>query len=119
MSIINRVAIEELGEQIGQENLTPLFEIFTTELADYQQTLSQCEASKTSKQLAEICHALKSSAASFGADALCEHAREMDRLYKLGTDLTSGDYVNQTNAMLAETERAYTDYIVNKGARRR
>lgn len=111
MSIINRVAIDELGEQIGQENLTPLFEIFTKELADYQQILSQCEANEISKQLAEICHALKSSAASFGADTLCEHAREMDRLYKLGTDLSLGDYVEQTNAMLAETKHAYIDYI--------
>ncbi|CAM4428589.1 Hpt domain-containing protein [Vibrio agarivorans] len=110
MDVMNKVKIDDLGAQIGKENLAPLFEIFTNELADYQQSLKTIEGDMLSKLLGEICHALKSSAASFGADALCEHAIAVDAQFKQGADLTQGEWVDTTLTLLEQTHIAYTQF---------
>ncbi|WP_394239999.1 Hpt domain-containing protein [Vibrio astriarenae] len=110
MQIMNRVKIDELGAQIGTGNLVPLFEIFTGELAQYQELLKNCDSGMVSKELGEICHALKSSAASFGADALCEHAIQVDGEFKAGNDLSKGEWVADTLELLVQTHEAYTQF---------
>ncbi|MDR9827963.1 Hpt domain-containing protein [Vibrio sp. FNV 38] len=113
MDVMNKVKIEELGAQIGINNLPPLFEIFTSELAQYQNQIKASQADSVTLQLGEICHALKSSAASFGADALCHHAKEIDVLYKHRKDLSQGDYIERTLELLVKTHQVYTQFELN------
>ena len=70
MKVLNQQKVDELAGEIGQENVPVLLEIFLGELKGYYEHLEINKASDTSKYLADISHALKSSAASFGADSL-------------------------------------------------
>ena len=68
--VLNQQKVDELAGEIGQENVPVLLEIFLGELKGYYEHLEINKESDTSKYLADISHALKSSAASFGADSL-------------------------------------------------
>jgi len=68
--VLNQQKVDELAGEIGQENVPVLLEIFLGELKGYYEHLEINKASDTSKYLADISHALKSSAASL-AQILC------------------------------------------------
>lgn len=72
MTILNQQKIDELSMEIGSDNVPVLLDIFLGEMDTYIDNLSQLEGSEQLVYLKEISHALKSSAASFGADSLCE-----------------------------------------------
>lgn len=80
---LNSQKIEQLFNEIGQENLPALLDIFLAELSEYQQTLND-DSDALEQNLGNISHALKSSAASFGADNLCQVAKHIDAKVKAG-----------------------------------
>ena len=69
MEIINQKQVDRLAAEIGKENVPVLLEIFLNEIAGYESTLLSLEGQEQHAYLTEVSHALKSSAASFGADA--------------------------------------------------
>ncbi|NOH95411.1 quorum-sensing phosphorelay protein LuxU [Vibrio sp. 99-70-13A1] len=97
MSLLNQNKINELAGEIGEENVPVLLDIFLGELSGYNEQLSSGQLEDTNQYLAEISHALKSSAASFGADQLCELAVSFDSRVKqkvLLTDIDSSEMQN-------------------------
>lgn len=69
------------------------FSIFIGELVDYAEALANgpSERSEAEEQLKSISHSLKSSAASFGAERLCEFATRLDARYKTGEDINTSE----------------------------
>ncbi|MCF8779107.1 Hpt domain-containing protein [Vibrio sp. IRLE0018] len=86
MELLNQKKIASLSEEIGQENVPMLLEIFLGELESYLKVLCDATYSDKLSYLKEISHALKSSAASFGADSLCAYAVEIDARAKQNDD---------------------------------
>lgn len=87
MQLLNEEKIQRLASEIGQENVPMLLSIFLGELKEYITILSSIDPPSVEPQLGAISHALKSSAASFGADRLCSFAIEIDKMAKLGQTL--------------------------------
>ncbi|WP_165310647.1 quorum-sensing phosphorelay protein LuxU [Vibrio ziniensis] len=103
MEVLNQSKIEKLAREIGEDNVPLLVEIFLGELVAYQQSLTSNELTDKTQYLKDISHALKSSAASFGADKLCAKAVDIDAKAKLGEHFdvrieaaTMVDIINQT-----------------------
>ncbi len=110
MEILNKQKIAALASEIGEENVPVLLDIFLGELDMYIAELSDATKVDKAEYLREISHALKSSAASFGADALCDKAKELDMRAKQGQDI---DIVHDVVAMidqLSSTSSAYRDW---------
>ncbi|MDW1810739.1 Hpt domain-containing protein, partial [Vibrio sp. Vb2362] len=74
VNVLNQQKIDELSMEIGSDNVPVLFDIFLGEMDTYIENLSQLQGAERLAYSKEISHALKSSAASFGADRLCELA---------------------------------------------
>ncbi len=112
MDLLNQSKIDRLAGEIGEENVPLLLDIFLGELAQYIEKLSDEELPNMNSYLAEICHALKSSAASFGAEALCAFAIEVDAIAKVG-DITDLESTRQKMiALLKETQQRYQKLIL-------
>ncbi|AJR08073.1 Hpt domain-containing protein [Photobacterium gaetbulicola] len=80
---INAETIKRMADEVGQETLTLLLNVFSDELEQYQRQLLD---QPTISEVREICHSLKSSAASFGADELADMAQECESRVKQGQD---------------------------------
>ncbi len=104
--VLNQQKVDELAGEIGQENVPVLLEIFLGELKGYYEHLEINKESDTSKYLADISHALKSSAASFGADSLCSFAIGLDSKVKQSLPTTDGDFEDMQSLLLS----TYTEY---------
>lgn len=104
--VLNQQKVDELAGEIGQENVPVLLEIFLVELKGYYEHLEINKESDTSKYLADISHALKSSAASFGADSLCSFAIGLDSKVKQSLPITDGDFEDMQSLLLS----TYTEY---------
>ena len=104
--VLNQQIVDELAGEIGQENVPVLLEIFLGELKGYYEHLELNKESDTSKYLADISHALKSSAASFGADSLCSFAIGLDSKVKQSLPITDGDFEDMQSLLLS----TYTEY---------
>lgn len=78
---INASTIKRLAEEVGQDTVSLLLKVFSDELEQYQRQLSD---QPSVSQVREISHAIKSSAASFGADDLAEMAQECESRMKQG-----------------------------------
>tara|TARA_B100001057_G_C22430748_1_gene787329 strand:+ start:176 stop:520 length:345 start_codon:yes stop_codon:yes gene_type:complete len=104
--VLNQQKVDELAGEIGQENVPVLLEIFLGELKGYYEHLEINKESDTSKYLADISHALKSSAASFGADSLCSFAIVLDSKVKQSLPITDGDFEDMQSLLLS----TYTEY---------
>ncbi|PHX06753.1 quorum-sensing phosphorelay protein LuxU [Vibrio splendidus] len=104
--VLNQQKVDELAGEIGQENVPVLLEIFLGELKGYYEHLEINKASDTSKYLADISHALKSSAASFGADSLCSFAISLDAKVKQALPVTDVDFQDMQELLLS----TYTEY---------
>lgn len=113
MDILNQEKIDLLGKEIGAENIPMLLEIFVDELASYAQTLAACPADARSSELSEISHALKSSAASFGADQLCTLAIDVDSQVKAGKSVGGEEQLQTFIAQLDLTRTIYQQLIDN------
>ncbi|WGW01174.1 Hpt domain-containing protein [Vibrio sp. YMD68] len=87
MDVLNKIKVERLSNEIGPENVPVLLDIFLDELGLYAETLLSKEGHDKVAYLKEISHALKSSAASFGADRLCQLSIDIDMKIKTGQGL--------------------------------
>lgn len=106
MKILNQQKVDELASEIGQENVPVLLEIFLGELKGYHEHLEQSNAADSTKYLADISHALKSSAASFGADSLCNFAIGLDAKVKQSKAITDEDYQDMKSLLVT----TYAEY---------
>ncbi|CAM3043615.1 Hpt domain-containing protein [Vibrio rarus] len=83
ITLLHKDKIASLGAQVGQEVLPTLLEIFTQELQQYIGQIQQLTFDEQTREtLARICHAIKGSAPSFGANVLAQKASNMDAQYK-------------------------------------
>jgi two-component system phosphorelay protein LuxU len=105
MQLINEEKIQRLASEIGQENVPMLLTIFLGELKEYITILSSNDSPSIEPQLGAISHALKSSAASFGADELCAFAIEIDKMAKLGQAMEA-----KTKAFIEILQRTHKQY---------
>ncbi len=111
MDILNQEKIQQLANEIGQENIPMLLDIFVGELSSYMAILTECPQAERSKQLGEISHALKSSAASFGADKLCALALDVDSQVKAGSPVGDDELLEEFVALLSITHDKYAELI--------
>ncbi|WED20896.1 Hpt domain-containing protein [Vibrio sp. JC009] len=103
---LNLGKIDDLCNEIGRDNLPVLLDIFLSELDGYHTVLSG-DLEELQHPLREISHALKSSAASFGADNLCELAKSLDAKAKAGEQLNTDEYRESILESIRKTIREY------------
>jgi len=103
---LNSNKIEDLCNEIGQENLPVLLNIFLGELNSYHVSLTE-NGDNLERLLSDISHALKSSAASFGADDLCRKALHIDAKAKAGEKVSTAENRNSLLDSIEATIRAY------------
>lgn len=109
MQLKNQQTIDQLSQEIGADNVPMLFGIFTSELKEYMAIFEQASEVELYEHLKEISHALKSSAASFGADALCNLAIDIDTRVKAG-ELT--DCISEADVLMKVINDTYQAYEV-------
>lgn len=112
MEVLNQQKIERLSGEIGQENVPVLLDIFLGELNTYLESLNSSQTLDKGQYLKEISHALKSSAASFGADKLCAYAAEVDAAAKAGQSQIEATYAASMVELLETTKMRYQQLIV-------
>ncbi len=110
MNILNHKKIESLSMEIGRDNVPVLLDIFLGEIDTYIKNLSQYDGTEQLVYLKEISHALKSSAASFGADRLCDLAISIDRRAKSGELVVEGEEANAMIDVLRDTQQVYRSW---------
>ncbi len=89
---INAETIKRLAEEVGEETVILLLNVFSDELEQYLRQLSD---QPSVNQVGEISHAIKSSAASFGADDLAEMAQECESRVRQGQDDWMVDHLRE------------------------
>lgn len=97
---VNNETLRRLALEVGEEMVSSILAVFSEELNDYFELLS---GAPTILQIGEICHAIKSSAASFGADELAELAHECEYRVKLGQDAWVFEQLPRLNDILQIT----------------
>jgi two-component system phosphorelay protein LuxU len=110
VKVLNQQKIDELSMEIGSDNVPVLLDIFLGEMDTYIENLSQFQGTERLRYLKEISHALKSSAASFGADRLCQLAMSIDKKAKAGELAEESDELKTMFDLLHETRDAYRDW---------
>lgn len=108
--VLNQQKIEELSAEIGRDNVPVLLDIFLGEMDTYINNLSTLVGTEQLVYLKEISHALKSSAASFGADRLCELAIAIDKQAKANQLAEQGSEVGEMLDLLHETRETYRSW---------
>lgn len=111
MDVLNQSKIDRLASEIGEENVPMLLDIFLGELTQYIEVLSDDEFTEVGRYLADICHALKSSAASFGAEALCTFAIEIDTQVKVSGIADLEATRQKMIALLKQTQQRYQQLV--------
>ncbi len=111
MDIMNQTKIDKLAKEIGEENVPLLVQIFLGELVTYKQSLVSDDLADKARYLKEISHALKSSAASFGADKLCAKALDIDSRAKQGVEFDEGLEAADMVDLLDQTHGFYQKLI--------
>ncbi|MGY0613887.1 quorum-sensing phosphorelay protein LuxU [Vibrio sp. FJH11] len=107
MSMLNQQKIEQLSQEIGSENVPVLLDIFLGEIHTYIEHLQKYEGEEQLTYLKDISHALKSSAASFGADRLCELAISIDKKAKVCDLAVNGEEATTMIDVLRDTQEVY------------
>ncbi|AGV17006.1 Hpt domain-containing protein [Vibrio alginolyticus] len=110
VNVLNQQKIDELSMEIGSDNVPVLFDIFLGEMDTYIENLSQLQGAERLAYSKEISHALKSSAASFGADRLCELAMSIDKKAKAGELTAESEVLEVMFDLLHETRDAYRSW---------
>ncbi|WP_341660605.1 quorum-sensing phosphorelay protein LuxU [Vibrio sp.] len=106
MELLNKHKLDQLSSEIGASNVPILLDIFINEMNQYLEAL-QDEGRDQEAYLKEICHALKSSAASFGAESLCAFAIEIDAKAKLGELIDVVETQKAMITLLTQTQQRY------------
>ncbi|YCO04635.1 quorum-sensing phosphorelay protein LuxU [Vibrio sp. VNB-15] len=110
MDVLNQQKINELAAEIGSENVPVLLDIFLGEMDVYINNLSQYQGGEQLIYLKEISHALKSSAASFGADRLCDLAIATDKKAKASELVEGSEELSLMLDLLHVTRDAYRSW---------
>ena len=106
---VNQLAVNQLVQEVGDENVPCLFGIFCDELHDFIDTLSsQPEIDK----VREISHCLKSSAGSFGADKLAGMAIDVEEKAKSHQKEWVQNNMSEFVDIARQTERAYREFLI-------
>ncbi|WP_028022805.1 Hpt domain-containing protein [Enterovibrio calviensis] len=103
-SIVNHETLRRLAVEVGEETVSSLLVVFSDELSRYSDELSE---TPSVMQVREISHAIKSSAASFGADELAELARECESRVKLGQESWVHEQLPRLTSMIEGTASQY------------
>lgn len=106
MELLNKHKLDQLASEIGASNVPILLDIFLNEMTQYIDALNDDDRDQEA-YLKEISHALKSSAASFGAESLCAFAIEIDAKSKLDEVLDVTEEQEKMIALLYETQQRY------------
>ena len=106
MELLNKHKLDQLSSEIGASNVPILLDIFLNEMVQYIEALKD-EDRDQEAYLKEICHALKSSAASFGAESLCALAIEIDAKAKLGEMIDVEETQGAMITLLTQTQQRY------------
>ena len=101
---INAETIKRLADEVGQETVSLLFNVFSDELHQY---LHQLSDQPSVNQVGEISHAIKSSAASFGADELAAMAQECESRVKQGQKEWMNDHLPEFRQMVQGMAQEY------------
>ncbi|SIN77976.1 Hpt domain-containing protein [Salinivibrio sp. ES.052] len=109
---VNTETLRRLTLEVGEDTVTVLLTVFSDELSQYH---SQLSGSPSIEQVGEISHAIKSSAASFGADDLAEMARECESRVKQGQQEWMTHHLNELTDLLQGTASTYRDMAVEQG----
>ncbi|NLS13918.1 Hpt domain-containing protein [Vibrio sp. SM6] len=109
MEILNVEKVTALAHDIGEQHMPTLLTIFVRELEEYSEQLQ--ENRDDDQYMITISHALKSSAGSFGADALCTLAQQIDAAAKQGDRAQVQHAQVAMIATLNETLMAYQRLI--------
>jgi two-component system phosphorelay protein LuxU len=108
-TLLNPQALDTMKREVGEEHMPMLLSCFVSELEEY---LSILDSTKDwSKSCADICHSLKSSAASFGATALLEKAIEVDAAVKRNRSIDSPKNREQVVVTIKATLQVYHEYL--------
>ncbi|EQB0498790.1 quorum-sensing phosphorelay protein LuxU [Vibrio alginolyticus] len=110
VNVLNQQKIDELSMEIGSDNVPVLFDIFLGEMDTYIENLSQLQGAERLAYSKEISHALKSSAASFGADRLCELAMSIDKKAKADDLTAESEELEAMFDLLHKTRDAYRSW---------
>lgn len=110
MNILNQKKIDDLSMEIGSDNVPVLLDIFLGEIDTYIRNLSQLNDTEQLVYLKEISHALKSSAASFGADRLCDLAISIDKKAKAVELAVEGEEATTMIDVLRDTQEVYRSW---------
>ncbi|WP_419205893.1 Hpt domain-containing protein [Photobacterium leiognathi] len=94
---INSETIKRLADEVGEDTVSLLLSVFSDELEQYSKQLSN---HPSVDQIGEISHAIKSSAASFGADDLALMAQECEYRVKQGQDDWMIDHLSEFRQMV-------------------
>jgi len=94
---INSETIKRLADEVGEDTVSLLLNVFSDELEQYSKQLS---SQPSVDQVGEISHAIKSSAASFGADDLALMAQECEYRVKKGQDDWVLDHLTEFREMV-------------------
>ena len=104
-------AITTLKNEVGEENLLMLVGVFSQELTEYGEILDN---SPSLLQIQEICHALKSSAKSFGALQLAALVIECEAQAKEQHTQWVNDHLLNLRSSILELANQYQDLSQNK-----
>lgn len=107
---INAETIKQLTEEVGEETVLLLLNVFSDELEQYLRQLSD---QPSINQVGEISHAIKSSAASFGADDLAQMAQECESRVKQGQDEWMADHLPDFRQMVKGMAHEYRQLACN------
>lgn len=108
---VNTERLRRLALEVGEDTVTVLLTVFSDELSQYH---SQLAGSPSIEQIREISHAIKSSAASFGADDLAEMARECESRVKQGQREWMSHHLDELTEMLQGTASTYREMAVEQ-----
>ncbi|MGF1686218.1 Hpt domain-containing protein [Photobacterium japonica] len=101
---MNADTIKRMADEVGQDTLLLLLNMFSDELDQFFQQLS---AQPSLAQVRDISHSIKSSAASFGADELSMMAQECEFRVKQGQEQWMEDHLPTYRQMVEQVATEY------------
>ncbi|AAW85433.1 autoinducer phosphorelay protein LuxU [Aliivibrio fischeri ES114] len=106
---VNQIAVNQLMQEVGDENIPVLFGIFCDELDDFIGALS---SHPEIDKVREISHCLKSSAGSFGADKLATMAIHIEEKAKQKQEKWVERNISEFVDIARQTEMAYRELLL-------
>ncbi|MDD3580585.1 MAG: response regulator [Desulfobacca sp.] len=96
--VIDLKQFEEFRSAMGADFIEELLAVFTEDAPELLRHLQQALADNDAESFRRAAHSLKSNAATFGAVALAELARELEMLGKEGSQAIAGEKVARAEA---------------------